>query len=133
MYILAPEGTFEETLKDSLTRLGAQVASNKADADVVLHITKAVTTREVGTLDERGKASSYNLILNVDYELKDPAGEEIRSAKLKEKVRYDYNPDLVIESESEERDLTEDLEQEVALRIVRQLSTVTDYPHATQQ
>jgi len=128
MYIVAPDGTFKDNLEENLTNAGATLAANKAGADVVLNVSKAVAGRDVGTLDERGKVSSYNLTFTVEYTLNDPEGKQIRDAKLKEKLRYDFSAANVIEAESEEQDLLEDLEQEISLRIVRQLSTVTDYP-----
>ena len=64
----------------------------------------------------------------MSYRLEDPAGEKIRSAKIKETRRYNFNPELVLESESEEADLLTDMEQEAAINIVRQLASVTDYP-----
>ena len=131
MFVDAPEGDFKDTLKEVLTNAGAQLASSAAGADVVLTVSKAVTSRTVGTLDERGKANSYNLLFSVEYELTgreaEKEAESIRTASLIESRRYNFDPDLVIESESEEADLQEDMEEAISLRIVRQLSTLTDY------
>jgi LPS-assembly lipoprotein len=126
MFIASPAGTFKEQLGDVLTNSGAQLSPNKAGADVVLRIIEARSDRTVGTLDERGKANSYNLVFSVRYRLEDAEGNLLREAKVSEVRRYNFNPEQVIESESEEADLLEDMEQDVALRMVRQLSTVTD-------
>ena len=40
---------------------------------------------------------------------------------------YNFDPSLVVQSESEEAELLEDMEEQASLRIVRQLSTITDY------
>ncbi len=128
MYVIAPQGSFKDQLESILSRAGAQLAETKGGADVVLRVTDASSDRTVGTLDERGKANSYNLRFKVTYTLDDPEGEAIRkSTKLYENRRYDFNPEAVIESESEEAELLEDMEQDAALRIVRQLSAITDY------
>ena len=131
MYLDAPDGNFKDTLEEVLTNAGAQLATGKGGADVVLRIKKAGTTRTVGTLDERGKANSYNLRFKVDYKLTEVGAakdaEEIRKASLIEMRRYNFDPDLVLESESEEEELQSNMEESIALRIVRQLSTITSF------
>lgn len=126
MFISAPTGTFKDELGDILTNAGAQLASGAAGADAVLNIKKAATQRRVGTLDERGKADSYNLVFTVAYTLDSADGKQLREASLYELRRYNFDPELVIESEAEEAELQSNMEQAIALRIVRQLSTVTD-------
>ena len=133
MYIQAPTGSFKDELEILLAGAGAQLMSNKGGADVVLNVTRAKTKRTVGTLDERGKANSYNLVFTVKYSLDDPEGNAIRSNALSEVRRYNFNPEFVVESESEEADLQEDMEEAIGLRIVRQLSSVTDYPPVAGQ
>ncbi|MFT4628954.1 MAG: LPS-assembly lipoprotein [Arenicella sp.] len=128
MFIEAPKGDFSDKLSRVLTNAGAELATGPGGADVVLKITSAATNRTVGTLDARGKADSYNLVFSVSYRLEDPAGKKIRSASISETRRYNFNPELVIESESEEADLLKDMEQEAAINIVRQLASITDYP-----
>lgn len=128
MYVVAPEGTFKDRLEDVLSKAGANLAPNEAGADVVLNVTRAKLDRSVGTLDERGKASSYNLKFRVRYNLVGAEQEIIRKASsLSETRRYDFDPEQVLESESEEQELQESMEEDLALRIVRQLSAVSDY------
>jgi len=127
MYLNAPEGTFKDELEDILTGSGATLSDTKSGAQVVLNVTKALSDRSVGTLDDRGKVDSYNLRLNVVYVLSNVAGEPIRaSSSLTETRRYNFNPEQVVQSESEEEELLGSMEQAIALRIIRQLSTVTE-------
>jgi len=127
MFLNAPEGTFKQVLEQGLTRQGAVLSASKGAADVVLIILKADTDRSVGTLDERGKANSFDLKLKVDYRLETSDGLVIRDVtKLLESRRYDFDPQFVVESEAEERELLESMEEEIVLRIVRQLATVTE-------
>lgn len=131
MYVAAPKGSFKEELEKVLERAGANLIPNQAGADVVLNVTLAELNRNVGTLDERGKVNSYNLVFRTRYNLKSVEGEVIRKrTTLRETRRYDFDPLQVVATESEERDLQEDMEKEIALRIVRQLSAITDYPAA---
>jgi LPS-assembly lipoprotein len=128
MYVSAPNGTFKDQLEEVLLRAGANLAENKASADVVLNVKKVESDRLVGTLDARGKANSYTLRLKVAYALEDTEGKKIRKVKrLNESRQYNFNPEQVVESESEEAELMESMERDAALQVVRQLSTVTDY------
>jgi len=72
--------------------------------------------------------NSYNLSFRVEYILSDPAGDAIRPVKtLVETRQYNFDPETVVETEAEEAELLESMEQEISLRILRQLSTITDY------
>lgn len=128
MFVSAPEGPFKDQLERVLSKAGATLTATPAGADVILVVTNAATSRTVGTLDERGKANSYNLRFNVKYVLKNPDDENIRpSSSLTESRRYNFDPETVVETEAEEAELQESMEQDISLRIVRQLSTITDY------
>lgn len=128
MYVAAPKGSFKGQLENVLVRAGAVLAANEGGADVVLSVTKVETSRKVGTLDSLGKANSYNLNFNVTYSLADQEGNKVRKVtKLKATRQYNFDPERVIESESEEAELLESMEQEVALQVVRQLSSITDF------
>jgi LPS-assembly lipoprotein len=126
MFVKAPEGTFKDGIEDVLTNAGAELATTQEGADVILVVMTADTRRDVGTLDERGLANSYDLTFTVRYQMVDQGGEVVRETKtVRERRRFDFDPNLVVETESEERELQEDMEQDVALKIVRQLSTMT--------
>jgi LPS-assembly lipoprotein len=128
MFVSAPEGPFKDQLERVLTTSGAQISATEGGVDVLLVVTKAATTRLVGTLDDRGKANSYNLKFKVTYSLNDPTGVKIRpSSTLVETRQYNFDPERVIESEAEEAELQESMEQDISLRIARQLSAITDY------
>lgn len=126
MFVQSPQGSFKETLEDVIVNTGGEVQASRGAADVILVVEEAKSDRTIGTLDQRGKVDSYNVVFTVSYVLRDKAGKELRSSSLQESRRYNFNPEQVIESESEEADLLADMEQDIALRIVRQLSTVTD-------
>ena len=126
MFVEAPDGTFKDKLEDILTNAGAQMSPSRDAADVVLVVKRADSSRSVGTLDERGLANSYDLAFKVTYQLLSTEGDVIRpNNRVRERRRFNFDPSLVVETETEERELQEDMEQDVALKIVRQLSTVT--------
>jgi len=112
MYLNAPEGNFKAELEKALTRQGANLVATKAAADVVLTVTKVDTDRTIGTLDDRGKANSYNLVLNVNYRLQTADEKEIRElTKINETRRYNFDPAFVVETEAEEAELLESMEE----------------------
>jgi len=128
MYVQAPEGPFKDQLLERLENAGGQLAAAPSGADVILDVTQAISDRTIGTLDTRGKVNSYNVRFRVSYNLLDTKGRSIRpTANLTETRRYDFDEQLVVESESEEAELRKDLEESIALRIVRKLSSVTDF------
>lgn len=128
MFVSAPEGPFKDELERILIGAGATLSATPAGADVSLIVTEASTKRTVATLDDRGKANSYNLVFKAVYSLKNPEGGDIRPPKtLSELRQYNFDPEQVVEVESEEAELQESMEQDVSLRIVRQLSVITDY------
>lgn len=128
MYLSAPEGAFKDLLQERLEYLGATITKAPEAADVILNVAKAGTSRTVGTLDEFGKVNSYNISFKVNYTLVDSAEKPIRPSKrLSESRRYNFSAENVIQSESEEASLIEDMEQEIVLKIIRQLASITDF------
>ena len=126
LFVQAPDGTFKSELESILANAGAEIAPSRAASDVVLVIRKAESKKNVGTLDQRGLANSYDLTFFVSYTLLTPEGDMVRRPQsVSERRRFDFDPALVVETESEERELQYQMEQDVALKIVRQLSTVT--------
>lgn len=130
MFVEVPKGSFRDELEKIITNAGGEINRGRNSANAILIITEARSERNVGTLDERGKVDSYDLDFIVEYVLEDSEGNQLRDASLTETRRYNFDPVQVIESESEEADLLEDMERDIALRIVRQLSTVTDLDYA---
>lgn len=126
LFLKAPRGSFEDVLAETIETAGATIVETKSDAKAVLRIARADLEREVGTLDDRGKANSYDLRLKVKYVLETLEGEKVKSGKISENRRYDFDSSQIIDTDSEEQELREDMEQDIALRIVRQLTTVTD-------
>lgn len=127
MHINVPEGTFKQELERGLSRQGAVLSPSRQNADVILTVITVDTDRTVGTLDDRGKANSFNLVLKVNYELRTSDDVVVRGlTRLTELRRYDFDPQFVVETEAEEAELLQSMEEEIVLRIVRQLATITE-------
>lgn len=128
MYVQAQNGPFKEKMEEVLVNGGATIVSVVEAASATLVVLESQVERTVGTLDERGKANSYQLVYRVKYELVDAEGVKLRTATVRENSRYDFDPDTVLETESEEEELIVEMEEAIALRIVRQLATVSLEP-----
>ena len=125
--VTAPNGPFSDKLAKRLVSLGANLVESEG-ADAFLNVSSVTSNRDVGTLDERGKVNSYDVKLVVQYVLQDAAGQAIRpQATIWESRRYNFDPDTVIESESEEADLIEDMEDAAVLKLIRRLASITDF------
>jgi len=127
IYVTAPRGSFELELSDALTRSGAQLSKELAVADMHVHISQARQGRELGTLNERGTVDSYRLTFTVSYRVLNGQGEILSDTRtLIEDRQYVYEPSQIIETEFEEQALRQSMEKDIALRMVRQLSVLTD-------
>lgn len=124
-----PKGEFKDALSDALVNAGGTLVESASSAEATLKIVDYSTKRQVGTLDDRGKANSYRVVLTVEYELLTPDGKLYRNSTLRERRTYDYDPINVIQSEQEEMELIEAMDEEIALKVLRQLATMMDYPN----
>ena len=125
--VTAPNGPFSDKLAKRLVNLGANLVEPEV-ADAFLNIESVISNRDVGTLDERGKVNSYDVKLVARYTIEDAAGQAIRpKSVIRESRRYNFDPDTVIESESEEADLIEDMEDAAVLKLIRRLASITDF------
>lgn len=131
MFVNAENGPFKDQMEEVLLKAGVTIAPSVDAAEVQLNILESTVQRTVGTLDERGKANSYTLVYIVRYVLESPEGIPIRSGVVNDRSQYDFDPDTILETESEEEELIVEMEESVALQIVRQLSTITNYPFVT--
>ncbi|MDG2089056.1 MAG: LPS assembly lipoprotein LptE [Arenicellaceae bacterium] len=131
LYIESRAGSFDvvdrfsELLSGGIEGTGAEIVTDPALAKAVLTIVEISFDRLVRTLDSRGKVNSYTLQYLVIYDLFDVSGDVISKGRaLQELADFDFNPDLVIEKEEEEEAIRETMEDELVLRILRQLSTL---------
>ncbi len=99
----------------------------------MLRITDEEYRREVRTLDNRGKVNGYTLIYTISYEIVSANGELIRNTRsLTERADYNFDPVLVLGLEVEEIEIREGMEEELVLRILRQLNSIVFYPGYTR-
>lgn len=127
LYLDIATASFKQSVSDVMTNSGATILPAAGGADATVRVTRFFVDREVSTIDNRGKANSYKLVMQVNYELVSPKGTVARNASLREERAYDYDPLLVLETEAEEAKLLDSMEQDIALQIARQLSVMINY------
>lgn len=108
---------------DALEAAGAQVV-DEAEAEAVLDLYDVTFTRNVRTIDTRGKVTGYVLHYVVNYRVTDSEGTELRDARLALKRDYNFEPEQVLQAEEEEESLREDMVEELTQQIMRQLVTI---------
>lgn len=126
MYLNASSGPFKNQMEDVLLNAGVTLTPTIDSAKVQLNILESIVQKTVGTLDEFGKANSYMLNYRVRYRLETLDGATIRNTTVYDRRQYDFDPEAVLSTESEEQELILEMEESVALQIVRQLSTITN-------
>ncbi len=124
MYLNADSGPFRDQMEEVLTKAGVTLMPSIDSAETQLDIQESIVQKTVGTLDERGKANSYLLTYRVRYALTTPEGKRLRTSTVTDRRQYDFDPDIVLSTESEEEELIVEMEESVALQVMRQLSTV---------
>lgn len=125
IFVVARDSAFSDKLNDALIGSGALLTADAEGAGQILQVTQAKHSREVGTLDNRGIVSSYKLKFTVTYSVSDASGQLLREPQvLTEDRHYVFVPGFVVESEQEQQALKDSMESDVALRLVRQLSTL---------
>lgn len=126
VYVSAPKGSFTDELNDALARSGARVANVAEGSDIVIDVARAHKKREVGTLDERGKVDSYRINFTVVYSVVSADGKLLGGPEvLSENRQYVFEPEDVVESEFEEQALVQNMEQSIASKIVRRVSSLS--------
>lgn len=120
--IVGGERGLVSTLTNMLKKVGSTVLESGSEAPSI-NITRNEYEREVLTSNSDGIASSYRFRYFIDFTVADAAGEIIQPSISINQVRdlaYDAGNEL--EVEDEEAFLKEDMEKEISLQIMRQLS-----------
>ncbi len=110
---------------EALESAGASVVGDAAAAKSILKLHDIQYDRRVRSIDTRGKVNGYTLIYMVKYTVTGADGTELRkSVPLRLERDFNFDSTLVLQKETEELELREDMIKELARRIIRQLSTI---------
>jgi LPS-assembly lipoprotein len=127
LYIEGPGagGTFLGVFGSTLTGVGGSVVGAPVNATAVLRLYKAVYLRQPITLSRTGRATGYDLIYRVVYDVRSPKGEILQGRKEFEAKREYFNDQtLPLAQLAEEGQIREELEKEAAQSLLRRVVNV---------
>ena len=111
---------------EALETAGASIVVDKDAAKAVLKLHDIDYQRRVRSIDTRGKVTGYTLVYSLSYTVTNKGGKNLRqSVPIQTERDFNFDSDQVLQKESEERVLREDMLEDIAQRIIRQLSTIT--------
>lgn len=109
---------FEQALKRTIKQQGITIQEK---APYQLSIRQVKENRRSITLDSKANVDEYELLLLVDFEVLNSAGESISGPLVARTERiYDYNADAATASYSLEKEIRSEMWQSISERIIRQ-------------
>ena len=129
VYIQSDDKKLATEIKNILEQSGASVVDNASTASAVIDIFQSDTTREVLTLDDRGKATSYNLKYVVKYRVNAASGDVLQAdSSISMDRDFNFDPNQVLQKEKEENFLLDSMREELARRVLNRLSRISLLP-----
>ena len=123
--ISSPDVKLRDALVDSLEANNVIIVSGPTADSAHIKIDKADFNREVRTLDERGKATGYVLILRASYKVVDSAGKElVKPSTATARRDYDFDEEQLLSATREEELLHDEMREDAAQSILRKMSRI---------
>ncbi len=124
VYVEGSDPELVNDLKDSLDFSGATVVSSPASATSAV-VLESRYERVVRTLDSRGLATGYVLRYDARFRVISSEGERLHeSGVITLKRNFDFDATQVLQKESEEEFLREDMREQLIQQVMRQLSAI---------
>lgn len=124
IYIDADRTDYTRELEKRLRGSGAKLVDNPSQAKAILQIKDEYAEREVLTLNTDSRATSYKLYYTVEYVLANNQQELLKEGRLEEQNQYSFDSGQAVVQESQERELLEEMYEELALKLVRQIGAL---------
>lgn len=124
IFVEGKSSDFKTDIEKRLVNNGASLVDSAASAKMTLQVSEPELTRTTKTIDERGKVNSYALAYSVTYALVDANDKLVKQQVLTESRNYTFDSSRILQQEREERDLIDDMNDELVLKLVRQLSKI---------
>lgn len=123
--ISSPDVQLRDIIADSLEANKVTVVNSATATSAHIKIEKAEIAREVTTIDDRGKATGYNLILKTRFKVVDSNGNDlIKPSKANARRDYNFDPDQLLSATREEELLHTEMREEAAQTILRKMSRI---------
>ncbi len=123
--ISSPDGKLKDVLADRLKSNKVAVVSSPTSDSAHIKITSAAFNREVRTIDGRGKATGYVIILKVGYTVLDNKGKVLVKPSVSSARRdYNFSQDQLLSATREEELLRDEMRGDAAQGILRKMSRI---------
>ncbi len=111
-----------------------EVADSISGANAILEFTTETYERKPVTLDERGRATRYRLLYTARYRVMNRSGDALlRRGSTSASRILDYDSSQVLQADSEEEFLKEEMYEDMAQAVARRLARVTGEVVATAE
>jgi LPS-assembly lipoprotein len=108
-----------------LRNAGAHMVDSRSQATAVLKVLDETSSQRVLSIGVAGRAAEYEIRHLVEYRLEDARGEVlVEKQTLSARRNFQFDENDVLGKANEEQSLTEEMQRDLALRIVQQLSIV---------
>lgn len=106
-----------------LQNAGARMVDEGGQATAVLKVLGENSSQRVLSVGATGRVAEYELYHQVDYQLENPQGEVLVAKQtLSARRSFQFDENDVLGKANEEENLREEMQRDLALRIVQQLS-----------
>ncbi|NOY16739.1 MAG: hypothetical protein GXP23_07410 [Gammaproteobacteria bacterium] len=123
--ISSPDGKLKNILTDRLESSKVTVVNSPTSDSAVIKITRANFSREVKTIDERGKSTGYVLIFKVSYQVLDSRGKELIKPSVASARRdYNFSQSQLLSATREEGLLRDEMRGDAAQGILSKMSRI---------
>lgn len=124
-FVKGTDAQLRAQLEDALVFSGADIVDDETQADAILDLIDIAFVRQVKSLDNRGLATGYELRYSVKFKMEETAGKvllEESTISLSRALSFDSTQ--ILQAENEQQFLREDMQREMAQRILQRLATI---------
>ena len=134
VFIISEDRDFIYELEEVFDFSDLPVTQSVAGANSILEFTSEEYKRTPITLDDRGRATRYRLKFTMRYRVLNPQGDALLTFATATASRIlDYNPSQVLQADSEEQFLKEEMYEDLSQAVARRLARVSGEVLATAE
>ena len=134
VFIISEDRDFTYELEEVFDFSDLPVTDSASSANSILEFTSEVFDRNPITLDDRGRATRYRLKFTMRYRVLNSNGDALLTTATATTSRIlDYNPSQVLQADSEEQFLKEEMYEDLSQAVARRLARVSGEILATAE
>ena len=126
VFIISEDRDFIYELEEVFDFSDLPVTDSISSANAILEFTSELYERNPITLDDRGRATRYRLKYTMRYRVLNSGGDALLTIATATTSRIlDYNPSQVLQADSEEQFLKEEMYEDLSQAVARRLARVS--------